>query len=357
MKIKVFLIMTKFLEETYIIDYSNNEIQKLAAILAVNCTSEIEVAQNCFEYVRDYIHHSGDEKNDITTCIASDVLRYKTGWCYSKSHLLAALLRANNIPTGFCYQRLSCSEYEEEKFCLHGLNAIYLKDYGWYRIDARGNKEDVNAQFNPPEEQLAFTLGNNEFDLPKIYEEPLDIVIKALVQNDTYSKMINNFPDIQINPTKNVEIHRATKNDSYELASMTGELLNEIMEKTNTNAFNFNEEETQKRAEDFLDKELYVVFVAKEENKYIGFISMYTSYALYSEGEYGTIPELYVKSEYRSLNIGQALLEKAKEFARSKGWKRLEVTTPPLPEFERTLSFYETNHFEISGGRKLKVDI
>ena len=37
--------------------------------------------------------------------------------------------------------------------------------------------------------------------------------------------------------------------------------------------------------------------------------------------------------------------------------ERLEVTTPPLPEFERTLSFYETNNFEISGGRKLKTDI
>jgi transglutaminase-like putative cysteine protease len=198
--------MIKFLEETNIIDYSNNEIQKLSAILALNCAFEIEIAKSCFEYVRDYIHHSGDEKNDITTCIASDVLKYKTGWCYSKSHLLAALLRANNIPTGFSYQRLSCSEYKEDNYCLHGLNAIYLKDYGWYRVDARGNKENVDAQFNPPREQLAFTLGKNEFDLPKIYKEPLDVVIKALIKHDTYSKMINNFPDIEINAVNNIEL-------------------------------------------------------------------------------------------------------------------------------------------------------
>lgn len=84
---------------------------------------------------------------------------------------------------------------------------------------------------------------------------------------------------------------------------------------------------------------------------------MYESYALYAEGAYGTIPELYIRPEYRSLNIGKYLLEKTKKFATSKNWKRLEVTTPPLPQFDRTLSFYENNSFEIAGGRKLKTDI
>ena len=119
--------MTKFLEETNIIDYSNKEIQKLAKSISTNCKTDIEIAKNCFEYVIDNIHHSGDYKDNITTCKASDVLKYKTGWCYARSHLLASLLRANNIPTGFCYQRLSCSEYKKDIYCLHGINAIYLK--------------------------------------------------------------------------------------------------------------------------------------------------------------------------------------------------------------------------------------
>jgi GNAT superfamily N-acetyltransferase len=50
-------------------------------------------------------------------------------------------------------------------------------------------------------------------------------------------------------------------------------------------------------------------------------------------------------------------LEKAVEFADKRDWKRIEVTTPPLPEFERTLNFYQKNGFEISGGKKLKIDI
>ncbi|MDD2906947.1 MAG: transglutaminase family protein [Sulfurimonas sp.] len=200
--------MTKFLEETDIIDYSNQDIQKLAINLSANCKTDVEIAKNCFEYVRDNINHTGDHKDNISTIKASDVLKYKTGWCYAKSHLLASLLRTNNIPTGFCYQRLSCCEYKDDIYCLHGLNAIYLKDYGWYKVDARGNKEGVNAQFNPPIEKLAFELKDNEFDLPEIYEEPLAVVVQTLEKYKTYEEMINNFPDIKLGETVNKSLER-----------------------------------------------------------------------------------------------------------------------------------------------------
>jgi transglutaminase-like putative cysteine protease len=190
--------MKKYLEETEIIDYSNKEVNALAKSLARGCSTDVQIAKNCFEYVRDEIHHSGDYQDEITTYKASDVLKHKTGWCYAKSHLLAALLRANGIPTGFSYQRLSCSEYREDVYCLHGLNNIYLKEYGWYRVDARGNKKGVNAQFSPPYEQLAFELSENEFDLPEILSEPLDEVIVALKKHSCYAEMIENFPDIEI---------------------------------------------------------------------------------------------------------------------------------------------------------------
>jgi transglutaminase-like putative cysteine protease len=186
----------KFLEETDIIDYSDRSIKELAKSLATDCNSDTKVAQNCFEYVRDSIRHTGDYKEDITACKASDVLRYRTGWCYAKSHLLAALLRANSIPTGFCYQRLSCSEYKKDIYCLHGLNAIYLKDYGWYRVDPRGNKDGIEAKFSPPIEKLAFNLKDGEFDLPKIHEEPLKVVVEVLQKYKTYDSIVENFPDI-----------------------------------------------------------------------------------------------------------------------------------------------------------------
>ena len=189
--------MQKYLEATDIVDYNNKEVYALAMKLSKECSTDVEIAKNCFEYVRDNINHSGDHKDEITTVTASEVLKHKTGWCYSKSILLAGILRANGIPTGFCYQRLSCSEYKKDIYCLHGLNAIYLKEFGWYRVDARGNKEGVNAQFNPPDEQLAFELGEYEFDLEGVLAEPLDEVLEALRKYKCYAEMVENFPDVK----------------------------------------------------------------------------------------------------------------------------------------------------------------
>lgn len=140
---------------------------------------------------------------------------------------------------------------------------------------------------------------------------------------------------------------------------MVGELLAEIMEAINQQVFNYDESDTEHRAKELIENGKYWVFIAWDTvNKSpTGFISLYESYALYAEGAYGTIPELYVRSRWRSKKIGNRLLDTATRFAREKGWHRLEVTTPPLPEFASTLRFYEKNGFVISGGRKLKLDI
>ena len=190
--------MKKYLESTEIIDHKNKEVHALAMSLSKGCKTDTEIAKKCYEYVRDNINHSGDYKDDISTCNASDVLKHETGWCYAKSHLLAGLLRANGIPTGFWYQRLSCSEYKKNVYCLHGLNAIYLKEFGWYRVDVRGNKEGVNAQFNPPHEELAFELGEDEFELREILSEPLEEVVLALKTYGSYDEMVENFPDVEM---------------------------------------------------------------------------------------------------------------------------------------------------------------
>jgi len=188
----------QFLESSYYIDWENSEIKELANSLASNKTTDEDIAKNCFEWVRDNIKHSADYKLNPITCKASDVLKYKTGYCYAKSHLLAALLRSNKIPAGLCYQRLSIDD-GGAPYSLHGLNAIWLKKHGWYRIDARGNKEKVDAQFSPPKEQLAFPINlPSEADLPEIWSEPLTIVTSALEKYATYDEVYNNLPDVEL---------------------------------------------------------------------------------------------------------------------------------------------------------------
>ena len=190
--------MKKYLESSKYINWSNSEIKELAKLLSSGLPDEESVSKNCFEWVRDNIRHSSDYKLNPITCKASDVLIHKTGYCYAKSHLLAALLRANNIPAGLCYQRLSVQD-DGAPYCLHGLNAVFLKNHGWYRIDARGNKEGVNAQFSPPQEKLAFPINSRfEADLPEIWSEPLPIIVSVLEKYETYEDVYYNLPDIEL---------------------------------------------------------------------------------------------------------------------------------------------------------------
>lgn len=186
----------EYLKTSEVIDWQHPEIQQLAKTLSRGERSTIAIAKTCFEWVRDNIFHSVDYQMNPVTCKASDVLHHKTGYCYAKSHLLAALLRANDIPAGFCYQRLSIDD-RGAPYCLHGLNAVYLPEIGWYRVDPRGNKEGIDAQFIPPQEQLAFPIQfPEEKDFSKIFSEPLPVVIEALNAHDTWSEMLDNLPDI-----------------------------------------------------------------------------------------------------------------------------------------------------------------
>lgn len=185
--------MQAYLRSTDIIDWEHPAVLAQAHALAGG--TPLETAQRCFEWVRDEIRHSYDYQANPVTCTASEVLEARTGYCYAKSHLLAALLRANGIPAGLCYQRLTA--YEEGQYSLHGFNAVYLPEYGWYRVDPRGNKPGVNAQFVPPVEQLAFHPADaGEADYGAILSDPLDAVVARLRSCATWDAARDNLPDV-----------------------------------------------------------------------------------------------------------------------------------------------------------------
>jgi Transglutaminase-like superfamily len=195
--------MEEYLKVSEVIDWQHPEIMERAKQLASKYETPMAIAKACFEWVRDEICHSFDYQMNPVTCRASDVLKHKTGYCYAKSHLLAALLRANQIPTGFCYQRLSIDD-KGAPYSLHGFNAIHLTEVGWYRVDARGNKKGVDAQFFPPQERLAFKIQfHEEADFQVILAEPLQMVVEALQAQSTWDEMLRNLPDISVESAKN----------------------------------------------------------------------------------------------------------------------------------------------------------
>lgn len=187
--------MHEYLKASKIVDWQHPAILERARYLAANRASPQDIAKTCFEWVRDEIRHSCDYQMNPVTCRASEVLEFRTGYCYAKSHLLAALLRANGIPAGFCYQRLSVND-DGEPYCLHGFNAVYLPEFGWYRLDPRGNKPGINARFAPPIKQLAYQPRlPGERDFLQIFPDPLPIVVEALQAHETWDELLQDLPD------------------------------------------------------------------------------------------------------------------------------------------------------------------
>jgi transglutaminase-like putative cysteine protease len=189
-----------YLQPSDVIDFDTSDghaVIELAGSLKARSHNKIDYIKNAFEYVRDEISHSADIHGKVVTCSASQVLRAKEGICFAKSHLLAALLRCQSVPTGFCYQRLVLDDGTAPYLILHGLNAVYLEELRrWIRCDARGNKQSVHARFSLNEEQLAFPVRveKGEEDIPIVFANPDRNVISALTGYQTFDMLWKNLP-------------------------------------------------------------------------------------------------------------------------------------------------------------------
>lgn len=149
-----------YLSETKTINYGDPVIQEKVSELKADTVTAIDYIVKAYEFVRDEIPHSWDLRSTVVSRKASDVLENRTGICWTKSCLLAALLRANGIPSGISYQLLTrADEDDSEGYIIHALNTVYLEEQKkWIRLDARGNKENVHAEFSIEEEHLAFPV-------------------------------------------------------------------------------------------------------------------------------------------------------------------------------------------------------
>jgi transglutaminase-like putative cysteine protease len=146
-----------YLASDELIESGNENVRTMASALVGD--SDVATARNVFHFVRDEVSHSWDIQGTRVTRTASEVLEYREGICYAKSHLAAALLRANRIPSGICYQRLTLLDDDSAGHAVHALNTAWLPSVGrWIRFDARGNKPGIQAEFSLSLERLAFPI-------------------------------------------------------------------------------------------------------------------------------------------------------------------------------------------------------
>ncbi|GGO41092.1 transglutaminase domain-containing protein [Streptomyces lasiicapitis] len=171
--------LSAYLAADEAIDHTHPLVRDTAARLAKDAADSYVYARAAFEFVRDTIPHSADSGDMRVTWRASDVLEQGTGICHAKAHALAALLRAEDIPTALCYQRLLHDD--GSGFVLHGLVAVRL-DGAWHRQDCRGNKPGVDAQFSLDGERLAFPVdaAAGEVDYPALFAAPHPVMLDVL---------------------------------------------------------------------------------------------------------------------------------------------------------------------------------
>ncbi|GAA1504327.1 transglutaminase domain-containing protein [Streptomyces synnematoformans] len=165
--------LSAYLAADAVVDHEHPLVVETAYRLREVAEAPEAYAKGAYEFVRDTIPHSNDAGDLRVTCRASDVLKARTGICYAKAHALVALLRAQGIPAGFCYQHLGV---------LHGLAALRLPGRDWIRLDPRGNKPGVTARFRLDREQLAFVPdpAAGEYDDPLVRAAPHPATLEAL---------------------------------------------------------------------------------------------------------------------------------------------------------------------------------
>jgi len=314
----------KYLESSNIIDYTTKSITDLAEFLFAESNDTMDYIKNTYEYVRDQISHSADAGEDVITCSASEVLVAGHGICFAKSHLLAALLRVKGIPCGFCYQKLILDDETAPVLIYHGLNGVYLEEYKkWIRLDARGNKEGVNAQFSVETEQLAFPIRpeKGEEDSFVVYPEPDESIIKALRENRTRTELWQNLPT-ELTYTMSGELRYEEIKESHldELAHLYVETFN---------AAPWNDEWTFETARKRLQQLLYsedsfglcVYQGGQMCGAVLGVLEQYFDGPMYNLHEY------WVKNEMRGKGIGSKLFAEMEQCLCERGVKNIILIT------------------------------
>ncbi len=314
----------KYLEYSNMIDYTSKEVSDLAELLFAESNDSLDYIKNVYEYVRDRISHSADAGEDTVTCSASEVLAAGHGICFAKSHLLAALLRRKGIPCGFCYQKLILDDETAPVLIYHGLNGVYLEDYEmWIRLDARGNKEGVNAQFSVDAEQLAFSIRpeKGEEDGFVVYPEPDTEILRVLRENRTRTELWNDLPTkLAYKMPEELIYEEITEDHLEELAHLYVATFN---------AAPWNDEWTfetaRKRLQQLLHSEdsfgLCVYQGGQLCGAVLGVLEQYFDGPMYNLHEY------WVKNEMRGKGIGSKLFAETEKRLLERGVKNIILFT------------------------------
>lgn len=155
-----------------------------------------------------------------------------------------------------------------------------------------------------------------------------------------------------------VDIRLASPEDAPVITRMvlalTAEIASQLPVESGTPHFDIDAPRTEALCRQWLAEGHYLVLLASVKGTAVAVAALAHSHALYAGGSIGIVQELYVEPAYRNAHVGAALLARVFALAAERRWAAIELCTPPLPAFERTLAFYRQHGFKPVGGRKMR---
>lgn len=329
----------EYLSVSKYINWNDAVILEKAEEFKEKASEEIGLIKIIYEFVRDEIRHSWDVQDKRVTRSAAEVLKEGVGICWGKANLLAAFLRACGIPAGICYQRLTLGDVSETGFCIHALNAVYVKALErWVRLDARGNKADIDAQFELEREQLAFQVHKDigEADYKVVYANPSEKLMKVLEENtDALFMYLNCLPDTIY------DYKKAAIEDIDELVRTRITVLRAANKLTGHEDMLQVERESYEYYKSALEAGDHIAYLVYDNGKWIGAggVSFYQVMPTYhnSSGRKAYIMNMYTSPEYRKQGIAYKTLDLLVEDAKKQGILHiaLEATDMGRPLYEK----------------------
>lgn len=319
--------LDEYLSVSKYINWNDKLILAKADEFKQKAADEITLIKMIYEFVRDEIRHSWDVCDKRVTKSATEVLEKGVGICFAKANLLAALLRACGIPAGICYQRLTLGDVPETGFCIHALNVVYIKSLDrWLRLDARGNKAGVDAQFDLEQEKLAFPLRKDigEEDYGIVYANPSDRLMKILEESTDALYMYQNCL-----PDSIFDYKRATVEDIEELVKTRVVVLraaNKLSDDVDMSAVEKASYEYYKRT---LETGEHIAYLVYDNGRFIGAggVSFYQIMPTYHNpsGQKAYIMNMYTAPEYRRRGVAYHTLDLLVEDAKARGVSKIAL--------------------------------
>ncbi|KXU96455.1 hypothetical protein CR51_22945 [Caballeronia megalochromosomata] len=150
---------------------------------------------------------------------------------------------------------------------------------------------------------------------------------------------------------RNVNVRRVSSDDVVVVTELVDALFKELHDGEPVPRYRLESVEAV-----LTDRRRCFGFLAFAEGKAIGVLLMTEGTAIYAGGAFGVLTELYVSPTSRSKGVASFLVRKAVEFARQRGWKRMDVGAPHQPKWSRSLKFYLSEGF-VEVGPRLRFDL